>query len=105
MIGAMRLGRISRTRIRRSDAPSERSASTNSASRSDSTWPRTMRAMRVQLTATMTTITTESPGLIVPPTQPLPSEHADAMPTASSRTGNASTTSMMRDSARSTQPR
>ena len=31
--------------IRRLEAPSERAASTNSFSRSDSTWPRTMRAM------------------------------------------------------------
>ena len=45
MIGATRLGRISRKMMRRFDAPSERAASTNSFSRSDSTWPRMMRAM------------------------------------------------------------
>ena len=45
------------------------------------------------------------PGLISPPRQPLPSEHADAMPSASSRIGNASTTSMTRESSVSTQPR
>ena len=45
MIGATRLGRISRKMMRRSEAPSERAASMNSFSRSDSVWPRMMRAM------------------------------------------------------------
>ena len=36
---------MSRKMIRASEAPSERAASTNSFSRSESTWPRMMRAM------------------------------------------------------------
>ena len=44
MIGAGRLGSSSLTMIRGLDAPSERDASTNSFSRSDSTCPRTIRA-------------------------------------------------------------
>ena len=35
---------MSRNMIRELDAPRERDASTNSFSRSDSTWPRMMRA-------------------------------------------------------------
>ena len=45
MIGAVRLGSSSRKMIRVFDAPIERDASTNSFSRSDSVWPRTIRAM------------------------------------------------------------
>ena len=40
-----RLGRISETMIRSEPAPWARAASTNSFSRSDSTWPRIGRAM------------------------------------------------------------
>ena len=43
MIGAIRFGNISRKMIREFDAPIEREASMNSFSRSDSTWPRTIR--------------------------------------------------------------
>src|SRR6185312_1127796 len=52
MIGAVRLGRISRTMILASEAPSAREASTNSRSRSDSTRPLTMRAMYGQVANT-----------------------------------------------------
>ena len=45
MIGAATFGSTSRNMIRRLVAPSDRAASMNSFSRSDSTWPRTMRAM------------------------------------------------------------
>ncbi len=45
MIGAVRLGSSSRKMIRELEAPIEREASMNSFSRSDSTWPRTIRAM------------------------------------------------------------
>ena len=45
MIGATRFGRISRKMMRMSDAPSDSAASMNSFSRSDSVWPRMMRAM------------------------------------------------------------
>ena len=51
MIGATRFGRISRNMIRGPEAPTERAASTNSFSRSDSTWPRTRRATYGQLAA------------------------------------------------------
>ena len=46
-----------------------------------------------------------SPGWMRPPAQPLPSEHAEAMPRASSRIGNASVMSMRREMVVSTQPR
>ena len=49
--------------MRRFEAPSERAASTNSFSRSDSTWPRMMRAMYVQLTSAITKITVPHAGL------------------------------------------
>ena len=45
MIGAVRLGRISWKMIRVWEAPTDRAASTNSFSRSDRVWPRTIRAM------------------------------------------------------------
>ncbi len=45
MIGATRLGRISRNMIRLFEAPSDRAASTNSFSRSESTCPRMIREM------------------------------------------------------------
>ena len=73
------------------DAPSDRDASTNSFSRSDSVWPRTIRAMSVQLVNAITKITTPSPGLIRPPRQPpppppvAPTVQAAARPVASSR--------------------
>ena len=52
----------------------------------------------------MTKISVVRPGLISPPRQPLPSVQADDSPMASSRIGNARTTSMMRESAVSSQP-
>ena len=61
--------------------------------------------MYVQLTTTIATITVESPGLTVPRRQPLPSEHDEAIPSASSRIGNASVTSMTREMSVSTGPR
>ena len=45
MIGAIRFGRISLKMIRVSEAPTDLAASTNSFSRSDSVWPRMIRAM------------------------------------------------------------
>ena len=53
MIGAATFGRISRAMIRLFDDPSDRDASMNSFSRSDSTWPRMMRAMYGQLNRPM----------------------------------------------------
>ena len=85
MIGATRLGRISVKTIRVFEAPTDRAASTNSFSRSESVSPRTIRAMEVQLVNAMTKITTPRPGFISPPRQPSPSEHDAARPVASSR--------------------
>ena len=48
--------------MRRFEAPSERAATTNSRSRSDSTCPRTTRAIDVQLTSATTRITVRTPG-------------------------------------------
>ena len=53
----------------------------------------------------MIAITTVRPGCSAPPRQPSLVEHADARPRPSSRTGNASRTSIMRAIAVSTQPR
>ena len=61
---------MSRNMIRAFEAPSERDASTNSFSRSDSTWPRMMRATYGVFARTMMASTTESPGWIRPPRQP-----------------------------------
>ena len=90
--------------IRVFDAPIEQAASTNSRLLSDRTWPRTIRAMNVQLMNAMTTMTTLRPGLTRPPTHPWPSEHADAIPSASRRIGKASSTSTSRERRVSTQP-
>ena len=49
MMAPIEFGRMWRKMIRELDAPLARAASTNSFSFSDSTWPRTMRAMYVQL--------------------------------------------------------
>ena len=54
---------------------------------------------------TIATVTVERPGLINPAAQPFPSEHAEAMPSASSSTGNASVTSISREITVSTGPR
>ena len=48
MIGPIEFGRMWRTMIRELDAPLARAASTNSFSLTDSTWPRTTRAMYIQ---------------------------------------------------------
>ena len=53
-----------------------------------------IRPMYVQLTTTIATMTVDRPGLIRPPAQPFPSEHDEAIPSASSRIGNASVTSI-----------
>ena len=45
-----------RKMMRRFEAPSERAASTNSFSRSDSTWPRMIRAMYGNAASAMTKI-------------------------------------------------
>src|SRR5215208_5030579 len=63
--------------IRVFEAPSDRADSTNSFSRSDSTWPRTVRAMYVQLMIAITMITTGRPGWIRPPMQPSAPEQQD----------------------------
>ena len=76
---------ISRKMILEFDAPSDREASTNSFSRSDRVWPRTIRAMKVQLVKAITKITTAIPGFSSPPKQPSPNEQAAAIPVASSR--------------------
>ncbi len=91
--------------IRKFEAPSERDASTNSFSRRDSTCPRMIRAGYVQLVSVITAMTTGTPGLISPPMQPLPNEHAEARPMASSRYGMASQASTTRETSVSTQPR
>ena len=105
MIGATRFGRSSRKMILRFDAPSDREASMNSFSRNDSTWPRMIRPMYGHDTSAITRISTGSPGVTSPPRQPFPSEHADASPIASSRTGNARRTSIVRESTVSIHPR
>src|SRR5918994_1086855 len=74
MIGATRLGRISRNMIRAWEAPTDREASTNSFSRSESVWPRMIRAISVQVVAAITKITTAIPGLMRPPKHPSPSD-------------------------------
>src|SRR6478735_2967259 len=79
MMGAARFGRISRMMMRLLLAPSERAASTNSFSRSESVVERTMRAMYGHVKA--------------------------EMPMASSSTGSASTTSLMRMTTVSVKPR
>ena len=91
--------------MRRLEAPSDFAASTNSFSRSESTWPRMMRATYGQFEITMIVITTVRPGWSAPPRHPSLPEHADARPRPSSRTGNASSTSMTRAMTVSVQPR
>ena len=53
----------------------------------------------------ITKITVVSPGLMIPPRQPLPSAQAEARPIPRSRIGKARSTSIKRESAVSTQPR
>ena len=96
---------MSRNMIRPLDAPSERDASTNSFSRSESTWPRMMRATYGVFARTMMKITTDRPGWISPPRQPFSPEQAVARPRPSSSTGNASITSSERAMMVSTQRR
>ena len=64
-----------------------------------------MRATYGQFEITMIVITTVRPGWSVPPRHPSLPEHADARPRPSSRTGNASSTSMTRAMTVSVQPR
>ena len=67
MIGASRLGRISRNMMRASEAPERaRGLRRTRCSRSDSTRPRTMRAMYVQLASAIRKMITPRPGWIVP---------------------------------------
>ena len=87
-------------------APSERAASTNSFSRSESVVERTMRAMYGQVKAEITKITSDEPGLheaVQAAVRATPQEAA--MPIASSSCGSASTTSLMRETIVSTKPR
>ncbi len=86
-------------------APSERLASTNSFSRSDSVSPRTIRAMYGQVKSTITRITTLSPGWMWPPRQPsFVALHAATIPIEMSSCGTASITSEPRERAESVQP-
>jgi hypothetical protein len=106
MIGAATFGRTSRRMIRRFEAPSEREASTNSFSRIDSTWPRTMRPMYGHPNNPMIKITGRNPGLMKPQKHPSwLAPHAEAMPSANSRIGSASTTSVAREMIVSILPR
>ena len=57
-IGAQMFGSSCRKRMCPSPAPAARAASTNSRSRSETTWPRTSRAVPVQPKAAKTTIST-----------------------------------------------
>ena len=78
----------------------------NSFSRSESTWPRMMRAMYGQLNRPMMRLTSIRPGLISPPRQPSSlAPHAEASPSASSRIGSDSTTSVVREISVSILPR
>jgi hypothetical protein len=105
MIGAATLGRSSRVMIRRFPAPAAPAATTNSFSRSDRIWPRTMRAMYGQLNNPITRLTRSSPGLISPPRQPLArSPQADTSPSEISRMGSESTMSIVREMTVSTLP-
>ncbi len=65
MIGAITLGRTSMNMMRRSPAPSERAASTYSRSLTESTCPRTMRAIEAQLKKPITTIVTSRLGPVM----------------------------------------
>src|SRR5919198_723262 len=104
MIEAVTFGRISRNMIRRSLAPRDLADSVNSFSRSERTWPRTMRAMYGQLNRPMIRLTTNSPGWINPPRQG-DRLHAAARPRASSRIGSDSHTSIVREITVSILPR
>ncbi len=104
MIGASRLGRISRNMIRVFDAPRAREATTNSLSRSESTSPLTMRITYVQVKKPTRKSRSPTPGWITPSRQPL-TEQAAPMPRPRSRSGSDSTTSVNRESAVSIQPR
>ena len=64
-----------------------------------------IRAGYVQLVSAITAITTGTPGLIRPPRHPVPNEHAEASPIASSRYGIASQASTVRETSVSIQPR
>src|SRR5215212_11828250 len=61
---------ISRNMIRQFEAPRDLDASTNSFSRSESTWPRMIRATYGVFATTMMKMTTERPGWMRPPAQP-----------------------------------
>ena len=92
--------------MRRSLAPSERAASTNSFSRSESVVERTMRAMYGHVKAEITKTTSEIPGCTSPFRQPFALTLQEAaMPIASSSCGSARTTSLRREMIVSTKPR
>jgi hypothetical protein len=79
-------------------APAARADSTNSFSRSESVYPRTMRAMYDHENSVITPITTVSPGWMAPPRHPsLLTEHAATMPTAIRICGTASRMSAKRE--------
>ena len=75
------------------DAPSPRDASTNSRSRSDSTSPRTIRAMYVQVANAIRKMITPMPGLERARRCSRCTAHAAPIPRPSSRIGIESTTS------------
>ena len=83
--GAMTLGRTCRSMMRRSPAPSARSACTYSSCRTTSTWPRTSRAIPAQPTTPIVTNTVVSDG-----------SNAAAIAMSSSSVGKASVTSASR---------
>ena len=91
MSGATRFGKMSTKMIRRSLAPSDRAASTNSFSRRESVWPRMIRPTTAQLKKAITAIDTIRLGPTI-----------DTSAIANSRRGNERITSMKRESAVST---
>src|ERR1035437_4215389 len=85
MTGASTLGSMSTNMIRESLAPSDLAASTNSRSRSESTWPRTMRATDAQLKNPITKMVIDRLGPVI-----------DTRAIATSRNGMHRTTSTRR---------
>src|SRR3990172_2328207 len=92
MIGAARLGRTSRNRIRRVPAPIERADSMNSLLRIVSTCPRTIRPMYGHVKSAMIPVTSDTPGSTSPPRHPSAViEQVAAIPIENSSTGREKT--------------
>ena len=102
-----RLGRISENMIRSGPAPCARAASTNSFSRSASTWPRSGRAMYGTWTTAMIRIgiSFESPAISSGPIFKPPSASAVPSASPSSSGGKAHRMSSPREMSVSAQPR